>query len=55
VVTEAVAAGGLVIEIVKVTATGFTTTLVAPVRHTVEGVGRGARHGIDTQAAVGEM
>jgi hypothetical protein len=55
VVTEAVAAGGLVIEIVKVTAIGFTTTLVAPVRHTVEGVGRGARPGIDTVAGVGEM
>jgi hypothetical protein len=55
VVTEAVAAGGLVIEIVKVTATGFSTTLAAPVGRTVEGVGRGARPGIDTEAAVGEM
>jgi len=55
VVTEAVAAGGLAIEIAKVTETGFTTALEAPALHTVEGVGRGARPGVDTEAAVGGM
>ena len=55
VVTEAVAAGGLAIEIAKVTVTGFTTALAAPALRTVEGVGRGARPGVDTEAAVGGM
>ena len=57
VVTEAVAAGGLAIEIAnaKVTVTGFMTALVAPALRTVEGVGRGARPGVDTEAAVGGM
>lgn len=50
VVTDPAAAGDMaVIEIAKVTATGFTTTLGAQVRRrTVEGVGRGARPGPDT-------
>jgi hypothetical protein len=49
VVTDPVAAGGIVIEIAKVTATAFTTApLVAPALRKVEGVGRGARHGVDT-------
>lgn len=50
VVTDSVAEGDLaVIEIAKVTATGFTTTLGALARRsTVEGVGRGARPGTDT-------
>jgi hypothetical protein len=52
VVTDRVAAGDMVmvvIEIVKVTATGFTTMPGAlPRRSRVEGVGRGARPGTDT-------
>ena len=50
VVTDRVAAGDMaMIEIVKVTATGFTTMPGAlPRRSRVEGVGRGARPGIDT-------
>ena len=55
VVTEAVAADGLAIEIAKVTVTGFTTALTSPALRTVEGVGRGARPGVDTEAAVGGM
>jgi hypothetical protein len=50
-VTDPVVAGDLaVIEIAKVTATGFTTTTLGALarRSTFEGVGRGARPGIDT-------
>ena len=54
VVTDRAAAGGMVIEIAKVIATGFTTALAAPALRRV-GVGRGARPGVDTEAPVGGM